>query len=484
MGIVLRQSILNTAITYFGFVLGAVNILLLYTRFMSESYFGLVGVMLSTAAILMPLMSFGIPNTLVKYYSGFKERDDMQGFLSLIFILPLIIVLPLGILSYLANGLIGDFLARENAIVRDYVWHIFLVGLFMAYFEIFFAWSKVCLKSAFGTFLKEVFVRAGVSILLLILYLEGISEAFFLASLVALYGLRTMIMAGYALKLQPFKPSRTLPKGTTGILKYSTLIILGGSVSVILLEIDRFMINQYIQIENVAYYTVAVFIATVIIVPFRAMNQIAYPLTATLMHTKDRKGLKDLYKKSSLTLLSVAALIFLGILLNLDQLYMLLPENYSGGLQVVLLIGGVRLFDSFLGINTAILYNSRYYGILLVMGVILALLTIFLNSWLIPEQGLIGAALATFLAVSLYNLSKLIFVKMKFGLTPWSSGSLKIVALSVFTYFIFKWVEFPFHPMVNITVKSILIVLVYGGIALKLRISEDLNTLIGKWLKK
>ena len=244
------------------------------------------------------------------------------------------------------------------------------------------------------------------------------------------------------------------------------------------------MINQYIQIENVAYYTVAVFIATVIIVPFRAMNQIAYPLTATLMHTKDRKGLKDLYKKSSLTLLSVAALIFLGILLNLDQLYMLLPENYSGGLQVVLLIGGVRLFDSFLGINTAILYNSRYYGILLVMGVILALLTIFLNSWLIPEQGLIGAALATFLAVSLYNLSKLIFVKMKFGLTPWSSGSLKIVALSVFTYFIFKWVEFPFHPMVNITVKSILIVLVYGGIALKLRISEDLNTLIGKWLKK
>ena len=484
MGVVLRQSIANTVITYAGFGLGAINTLLLYTRFMSEAYYGLVGVLLSTAALLMPIMSFGIPNTLVKYYSGYKDRKDLQGFLTLIFLFPLLIILPLGAFSYLANSAIGEFLARKNAIVSDYVWHIFAIGFFMAYFEIFFAWSKVCLKSALGTFLKEVFVRAGVSILLVLLFYGILTERTFLNWLVLLYGLRTLLMALYALSHQPLRFSRKLPQGTAGILKYSSLIILGGSISVILLEIDRFMINQYIKIENVAYYTVAVFIATVIIVPFRSMNQIAYPLTASLMNSGDQKGLRDLYKRSSLSLLALSTLIFLGILLNLDDLYQLLPENYRGGFMVVLLLGLVRLFDSFLGINTAILYNSRYYVTLLVMGVILAALTIALNAWLIPVMGLQGAALATFCSVLLYDVAKLLFVKWKFGLTPWSKNSLKVVFLGLGTYLLFFWVVLPFHPLMNILVKTIGIAVIYLGGVLWFRVSEDLLELIQKRFKK
>ncbi len=484
MGIVLRQSLANTAITYVGFALGAANTLLLYTRFMSEAYYGLVGVLLSTAALLMPLMSFGIPNTLVKYYAGYRERKDLQGFLTLICFLPLLIIIPLGVFSLLANEAIGAFLARENAIVSDYVWHIFAIGLCMAYFEIFFAWSKVCLKSSPGTFLKEVFVRAGVGVLLLLLYFGRLSETAFLNWLVLLYGLRALAMAYYALRLQPLKLSRKLPEGFTEILKYSALIILGGSISVILLEIDRFMINQYIRIENVAYYTVAVFIATVIIVPFRSMNQITYPLTASLLHSGDWKGLRELYKRSSLSLLIVSTLIFLGVLLNLEDLYRLLPDNYRGGIGVVFLLGLVRLFDSFLGINTAILYNSRYYGTLLVMGVVLALLTIGLNALLIPADGLMGAAMATFLSVTLYNMAKLVFVQWKFGLSPWSASTLKVVLIGAATYGLFAWVELPFHPVLNMLLKSIGIVLVYLAGMLGFRVSEDLTQLLRRWLKK
>jgi O-antigen/teichoic acid export membrane protein len=484
MGIVLRQTAVNTAITYLGFALGAVNTLFLYTRVMSDAYFGLVGVLLSTATLLMPLLSFGIPNTLVKYYSVYKERDDLQALLTLVFALPLLIVIPLGAFSYLANDLIGDFLSRKNAIVADYVWHIFWIGLFMAYFEVFFAWSKVCLKSTLGTFLKEVFIRIGVSILLLLLYLGVLTEVRFLGGLVFLYGIRVLLMAWHALRLQPLRFRLALPEGFKEVLKYTSLIILGGSISVVLLEIDRFMINQYIQIENVAYYTVAVFIATVIIVPFRSMNQIAYPLTASLMNSGDLDGLEKLYKRSSLTLLAITFLIFIGILLNLEDLYLLLPESYRGGFYVVLFLGLVRLFDAFLGINTAILYNSRYYGTLLLMGVLLALLTIALNAWLIPVRGLTGAALATFISVVLYNLIKMFFVQWKFGLTPWSVSSLKVFGIGLLTFLLFYWIDLPFHPIVNIVLKSVLFAAVYLGAILKFRISEDLISLFRNGFKK
>ncbi len=484
MGIILRQSIINSVLTYAGFGLGAVNTLVLYTRFMSDADFGLVGVILSTGALLMPLMAFGIPNTLVKYFAAYRRSSEKDAFLTLMLLFPLVFVLPLVAFSSLANEAIGNFLARENEVVGDYVWHIFLVGLAMAYFEIFFAWSKVCLRSAYGTFMKEVFVRLGVALLLLLLYLEVLTLLEFLAWLVALYILRCIAMGIYALRLMPLRLVTRMPKGSREIVVYSALILLGGSVSVLLLEVDRFMINQYIEIENVAYYTVAVFIATVIIVPQRAMHQITYPVTAELLHAADWDALGKLYRKSSLALLLASTLIYLLILLNLDELYRLLPENYRGGFAIVLLIGAARVFDSFLGINAAILYNSRYYRTLLAFGLALVVLTIVLNMWLIPEYGLVGAAWATLISISAYNLVKLIFVRLKFGMVPWSQSTFRLLGAGLLTGALFHWLSFPFHPLVNISLKSFLITLFFLGLIHRLGVSDEVSALMGRWLKK
>lgn len=484
MGIIIRQSIKNTLLTYAGFGLGALNTLVLYTRFMTEQYFGLVGVLLSTATLLMPLMAFGIPNTLVKYYEGYRSETRANRFLSLMLALPLFIIVPLGLFSYFANDAIGAFLAHKNTIVKGYVWHIFIIGMSMAYFEVFFAWSRVQLKTTFGTFLKEVFLRLAIMILLIFLAYEQIAIDTFLYGLVLLYLLRALLMGVYALRTTPFKLSFGQLSGSRSVIWYSLLIILGGSVAVLLLEVDRFMINQYIQIENVAYYTVAIFMATVIIVPSRAMHQITYPLTASLLHKEDMEGLRLLYRKSSQSLLTVAGLIYLLILLNLEDLYRLLPENYSGGFIVVLLIGGIKLFDSFLGINNAILYNSKYYRSLLLMGVLLAGLTILLNMWLIPAFGIEGAAYATFIAVFLYNLAKLLFVRWKFSLVPWSSNTLRLLILMTCCGLIFFWIRFPFHPLLNIGIKSILLSLAFTGSVLYFNLSEDITGFFTRFFKK
>src|SRR5690606_1009871 len=109
----------------------------------------------------------------------------------------------------------------------------------------------------------------------------------------------------------------SLPDNVNDVLKYSSLIILAGSIAVILLDVDKFMIGQYQSIENVAFYNVAVFIAMVIIVPSRAMHQITYPLTAKLLNEKKMKDLAVLYKKSSITLYIIGGLIFLLIITNI-----------------------------------------------------------------------------------------------------------------------------------------------------------------------
>ncbi len=482
MGIVLKQSFRNTIITFIGFAFGAVNTLFLYTNILRPSYYGLVTFILATGAILMPLFAFGAHNTLVKFYSA-QDEGTKNSFLTLVVLSPLLILIPAAGLTWVFYDSIAAFLSRKNGIVVDYVWYFFLVGFAMAYFEVFYAWSKVHLKSVFGNFMKEVFGRVCISILLVLLYLQMISLPLFLKGIVAVYLLRTAIMKVYAYRLRRLKLDFDFPKSYKVILQYGMLMVLGGSVALILIEIDKFMINQYIAIDNVAYYGVAVYIATVISVPNRAMNQITYPMTAEYLNQDNHFELEHLYKKTALTSFIASGLLFILIITNIEALYLMIPEAYRNGFVIVFMIGMAKVFDAFLGNINAILYYSRFYRTVLVFGIFLALFTILLNLWLIPLFGIEGAALASFSSIFIFNLIKMIFVKLKFGIVPYTNSTFKVFVLLVLFGVLFGQITFHFHPILNIVLKTILIVVPYFGLLYRFQVSEDLSDLIKKLLK-
>ena len=64
-------------------------------------------------------------------------------------------------------------------------------------------------------------------------------------------------------------------------------IIVAGSAAGILLEIDKFMIPQIEQIAQVAYYSVGIYIASIVAIPTRAMQQITSPITAKEMNSNN-----------------------------------------------------------------------------------------------------------------------------------------------------------------------------------------------------
>lgn len=483
MGIVLKQSLNNTVVTYLGFAIGAVNTLFLYTNFMQPEHYGLVQLILSVSGVLMPILAFGVPNSLVKFYSSFNTEKEQDQFLGMMLFLPLLCILPIGVISFFANEAIGNVLSNENPVVRDYVWQIFLIGISMAYFEVFYAWARIRMKSVFGNFMKEIFCRVGQSILLVLLWLQVLDVPQFINALVGFYILRVAIMKLYAYRLRFPRLTAVLPSNWREILQYSALIILGGSTAIVLMEVDKVMLNNYLPIENVAFYAVAGFMATVIAVPSRAMHQITYPMTAQYINANDMKSLGELYRKSSLTLFIVSALLLVLIVLNLQDLYKLLPSDYSEGYIIVFWIGLVKVYDSLLGNNNSILFNSKYYTSVLFFGVLLAILAIGFNLWLIPKFGLQGAAIASFSAFFIYNSLKLYYVKTKFGIQPFTLDTLKVFLLILVLALVFSAVPFSFHPIVNIGVKSILITVVYFMVLYRFRISEDIHGVLDNFFR-
>lgn len=483
MGIVVKQSLKNTIILFLGFAIGGINVLFLYTHFLQEEYYGLVIFLLSAANILLPLFVFGMQHTIVKFFSSYQTKIEQDTFLTITLVLPLVIIIPLAIIGALTYETVSDWISQKNSIIKPYTYLIFIVAVFMGYFEVFYAFSKVQLQSVFGNFIKEMFARICTTLLLFAVYFNWITNVEFIYAIVIVYGLRMLLMMLYAFIIYKPQFNFKLPDNFKEIVTYSFYIILAGSAGGILLEIDKTMIPQIEQIAEVAYYSVGVYIASVIGIPSRAMQQIINPLTAKELNANNLNEVKKLYQKSSITLLIAGGLLFLLINLNVKDLYVLINKpEYSVGVLIVLLISISELYKLALGINGAILTNSKYYKMFFYFSIAMALSVIILNKWLILLFGINGAALATLIVVAVFSTFKIIYIKQKLAIQPFTKNTSKVLLLIAFLFISFYFLNLNLHPILAISIKSILITIFYISVIYKMNVSQEVNNLLKKYV--
>ena len=484
MGIVINQSINNTITTYLGFVLGAFNVLFLYTYFLSDEYHGLLAFIISTATIMLPFISLGTHNGIIKFYSSYTNQTDKDSFISIMLIVPLLSVILLTAIGITSMDFIKLILPKNQYLNETNIWVIIVTAISFAYFEVFYSLVKIKLISVFGNFLKEIFHRVLISILLIFIYFELINEQEFILSVLSIYVLRTLIMMIYALRYNSFVFKITMPKNSFVVFKYLIIICLAGAVANIVLEIDKFMIAQYLDISKVAYYSVAIYISTLITVPRRSLFQIANPLSAKLLNEKKFTELDVLYKKSSLNLLIVCGFVFLLIVYNLNDIYAFIPENYKQGYYVVLIISFTKIYNAFLGNVDGIIFNSIFYDKIVFIGVLLTIATIYLNYLLIPLYGLEGAAISSFIAICLYNSIKIYLVYLKFNLHPLTKNSYKIAIIILLGFIISFYFNLDFSLYTNIFIQTFFVIIAYVFMFIYFKISVDINNIYTQYIFK
>ena len=485
MGIVVNQSYKNIIIISIALVIGGVNTLYFYPVFLKAEYYGLVVFLLATSNLLQPLISFGSQHTIIKYFSSYNSAKEKDIFMSSIIFLPIMTIIPICYLVVQFHDIIASFLSLKNPIIESYVWVIFLVAFATSYFEVFYSWARVQLKSVFGNFLKEIYPRVSIFILLLLVFFDIISKENFVWYLTGFYYLRLLIMIAYSLKLYTPNFYFKLPVNTKQILSYSIYIFLAGSAASILIDIDKFMIPQKEAISQTAFYAVAVFIATVVEIPGRALFQIVNPLVAKALNTNDFTELKMLYKESSLNLLIISGLFFLLINLNIVPFYELMDNpSYGTAVWVVLMISLSKLILMSFGCGPAILATSKFYKITLPFSIGMALSVYFLNDYLIDLMGINGAALSTLIVVAVFTFLKIIYLKSKLNLSPYSFNSVKTLFIIGSLFLIFENISFPFKGISLIIINSLIIGLVYTLVVYYSNLSGTLNKFLMNVLSK
>jgi len=462
MGIIAKQSIYNVVSIGLAFLIGAVNMVYLYPTYPGKEFQGLIVALLANSNLIQPFISFGVQHTLIKYFSEAQSKMERDRLLWFVLLLPLVIIALILPFYFQFNTALLELIAGKGNGVSRFPFLILAIAISTAYFEVFFSWLRVHLKTVFGNFLKEVYPRVLVFLLLMAYILEWIDLDGFINFLIIGYYLRLLCVMCYSFFIYIPSFNFHLPSNWTSLLRYSALIFLSGAAASFILDIDKSMIFAITKDENVAFYAVALYIAAVIEAPGRAMFQITSPLVAQALNSNDLNRLEELLKKSSINLMVVSGLAFLIINLNLLDFYKLINQpGYASAFSVVILISLGKFFSMSMGCLNNIISNSKYYPYVFWFSVSSAVLAVLLNYYLISAYGIMGAAFATLIVIVFINSCKLILIYYAFNIHPYNRKSLSIIGSIFLIYGMVYSIPSVGSPILAILLRSLAILILF-----------------------
>ncbi|GAB5524171.1 MAG: oligosaccharide flippase family protein [Roseivirga sp.] len=487
MGIVIRQSIRSSVIAYLGVIIGYINLLWLYPYYLGSGQIGLLRLIQSSAFILATFGQVGIPQTTVKFFPDLKHQ---RGFVSFIMLAGLIGFLTLSVVSILFQEPLITYFSKESELFVQYFQVTLLITLFLIQFQIIEAYSRSNLKIVIPTAIRDIQLRLLTTVLVLLYGTEIISFDWMVKSLVLLYISLVLSLGVYLISIKVFRPTFSfdfLKQGTfKKLMRYGLYSLLGAGGTQIVLQIDSVMVSAAMGLEATGVYTIAFFIGVVIEMPKRSITQITAPLVSQAFQKNDMAHVLTLYRQTSINQLIIGSLLLIGVWANLASIYQFIPNNevYIAGMNVVLFIGLGKLTDMFFGVNGEIIVMSRYYRFNVLAVSLLAILTIGLNYLLIPRYGIEGAAIASFMAMFIFNLSKFAFVWVKFSIQPFTLSSAKfacIAGLSLLANHFLPTIE---NVIIDIPIRSLIITFSIMLPTYFLKISPEMNGLLDNLLQR
>ncbi|GJM60375.1 lipopolysaccharide biosynthesis protein [Persicobacter diffluens] len=479
MGVVIKQGVRASLITYFGVIFGALNFLYIMPKILEPDQIGMIRLLQDLAILLASFVQFSLPTVLDRFIPVFRKEGVSSIRFALIYPLPFA-----GIFLFIF-AMNPDFwsalLIPDNPEMQPYfllvpLLMVILIGQLMM--ESFY---RANLKIAFPNFIKEVFVRMTQTLLVVGLALKLFGFETIMLGIVVAYGLGAILLFAYA----HFKgwldwrgsvfPQKEKQKE---IAHYAWFVLLSSAGALVASKVDTLMISSMVGLDALGIYVIAFFIGSVIEIPRRAISQIAIPLISKAFKEGEIEAIRKLYRQTAGVLIVVGSWLFLGIWCNLDFVYDVMPnaEIYRTGAMVMFWIGMSKVVDMVFGLNSEIILQSDQYRKLTYFTASLAVLLVLTNLWLIPIYGISGAAFATFLSMMIFNLLKLILILRVWGIQPFGMGHLYFIPFIVLPYIIIQSLP-EFNMWGEFLVRGIIITLsVYFGAVIS-GVSEDLQQL-------
>jgi O-antigen/teichoic acid export membrane protein len=314
-----------------------------------------------------------------------------------------------------------------------------LTGLIMLQ-NILEIWARLHLRIVVNALLREILLRAGLTVLTLAFGHGYLGWDAFLWGICGTYAALVVLLARYLhlMGVLYLDPSRIRVRRALRplMIRYSLWMIIGGAGVVIAERIDGLMLAWLTGLAATGIYSLSFFVGTIIEMPRRSVSQIAGTLITHAWKSKDYATLAKLHAQAALNQMLIGGMLLVLVWTHVEALFDLMPNGdiYKAGKWVVLWIGLARWFDMSNGLNSEIILNSPYYRFNLASILFLGLVSFGANYLMIPRYGLTGAAAGSTLSILLFNGLKGGFLWFKLRIQPFGRNTLGALALLVGVY--------------------------------------------------
>lgn len=484
MGLIEQQTIKGTFYSYLGVVIGFINLAILSPVIFTTGEIGVTQVMMAMATIIAQLGGLGFSNVTNRLFPWFRDRESgHNGFLSLGLLITAAGFLITAILMIFWLPGFEEANREKSDLLSDYAYYLpVLVGMIM-FFTLLDNFCKVLFNAVIGTFLREFVLRVINLGLILMFHFGVIGFSGYVSGFVLSQAIPAVIIIIYLAGRGEFRltgfSSFLDRKLIREIISLSGYGVIAGLSGIAITNIDKYMVNNHIGLSGAGVYSIAVYFATLILIPARMIGKISIPIVAEAWKREDTVIIGNIYKRSSINQYLVGLLIMVGLLGNFHNIFAFLPEEYGGTESVILLFAITNIINVSAGISQYILGTSplyKYYSYLMLLLIILVLIT---NYLLIPAMGITGAALASLISMTIFTSLTVFILWKRYKLWPYSFLHLKATVCAVLILLMSNLIP-EMNLYVDVVVRSSVIVFLFGVVTLVCNLSADAENLFAR----
>lgn len=410
----LKGSAVSFFFRIFGLGLGYVFTLLIAKWYGAEEM-GFFALSFTILNICTTFGLLGFETAILKLLSKYQD-DVLQAYE----IYKKIVLMSVGtsVLLSIVLYLLKDFIAVQvfkNKILSDYFFYI----LFAIVPYVLLKINANVMRSFKDIVSFSFFYNGGYFVFILILFVSFYTFDIDMATILSfVFGIIiTYLMTQYIIyKRFYFTTKISSDIANREILKLSLPMLITNSLILVMGWTDSIMLGYFVSKSDVGIYFVVLKLATLLSITLTAINSIATPKFADFYHNDDMKGLENFTQKST-------NLIFFSSI-PIMLIYGLFPEFILSFFGKEFIVGYIALWilsigqfaNALSGSVGSILNMTGNEKILSRIILFSAFLNILVNYVLIPKYGMNGAAIATAISMSTWNILAILFVKIKLNI--------------------------------------------------------------------
>ena len=491
MGVIAKQSIHGTIVTYLGIAVGVVTTFFVLTRFLTTEEIGLARVLIDAATLFIGLAQLGTTSSIIRFYPYFKEKDSTEdhGFFFWALVVPFFGFLLFAVLYWACRVPLGNWFGDKSPLFVEYYYFVLPLAFFMLYQAIYESACNVLMHIVVPRAVRELVVRVGMLVLYLLYAFRILSLDGLVIGICVNYAVASLIDLIYLFSLQHInlKPDRLFlranPQLVRRYLTYTAFLLFSALTSALAPALSSFFVTAKMGLDSTGIFAIATYMAVLVSVPNRSVAAIASPQLARAIKDKNRDECSHLICQVTRNMLLIGGFILLAMWVNIDLIFHILPNGatFATAKNVVLILGVSQLVLATFSICLTTLNYSRFYAFNLLLALVLTVSALLLNKYLVPLYGIEGAALSNLLSYGLYFLLAIITVvalsRLRIVDNRWWGILALLVALLALNAL---WQAFA--PATNIWLDSLLrsFVIIGGGllIAYRTKLSPEVNNVV------